>query len=135
MKQRTKGSNSTKSALREVSDTKTPKTQLSLGVLPQLKQPHCQILNINLKGWSQNPSPCITGHLARLVCLVSYVKLISSAATERGVFTEINMDGTNQRQSNCGLFAMARATVKKALTQQVRRVYVATVSKDHHTVT
>lgn len=109
--------------------------QLGLGVLPQVKWPQHQILNINLILCTQNQSPHIAGQLVWLVCLNFNVKLISIAVIESTMFTEINMDRTNLWRSNCGLSAMARATVTKTLTQQVRRVYVATVSKDHHTVT
>lgn len=66
-----------------------------VGVLPQVKRPQHQILNINLILWTQNQSPHITGQLVWLVCLNFNVKLISSAVIESTMFTEINMDGTN----------------------------------------
>lgn len=95
----------------------------SLTLFPQVELPQNRISNINLTLGGQIQSPRTPGHLAWQLRLISYVKLISSA-----VFTQINMDGTNLRQSNCAPLAMARATVKKALTQQVRCVYAATVS-------
>lgn len=52
-----------------------------------------------------------------MVCLISYVKLISSAATAHGVFTEINMDGTNLRRSNSYSLWQERQSKKPSLSR------------------